>query len=140
MLRVRTSRPPFDSPRLPRLQRREGFAHYVDPGSLIAPADASSAAYMDPRTRFTADFVAEEKAARAAALARRAAEAARRGEEEAARDAARWHAMEAARAAEEERLARLREDGSKARRNRNGMPFDPITLEYHATPGGQALR
>ena len=48
--------------------------------------------------------------------------------------------MEAAEAAEAERVAALRADGSKARRNRSGLPFDPLTLGLRDTPEAAALQ
>ena len=143
--RNKIRRSTFTSPsysHLHYLQRREKYQNYADPGSVIIPEeDASSASFQHPSQRFAAvTIVEEERAQREAAQRRRAAEGQRRAQEEAARDAARFAAMAAESAAEEERITRLREHGGAARRNKSGMPFDPITLSYHASSEGNALR
>jgi hypothetical protein len=74
------------------------------------------------------------------AAEKRTQELARKREEVSVREAARWAAMEIADKEEQDRLARNREDGGKARRNKSGTPYDPVSLEYHHDEEGDELR
>lgn len=124
-----------------RLRERKG-AHfqYADPGGLVVPDDSRSAHYMDSRARFAVDTATEVRLEKEDRLRRKASELLRRREEGISRDEERWQRMEAEARAEEARVAFLQADGGKARRNRSGMPFDPVTLGYHATHEGEVLR
>ncbi len=121
-------------------QRTGGFTKYVDPAGLIGSADPSSAGYMPPSDQFITDVAAEDKLRRQAEAARRANDLLRRREAVAARDDARWQSMEAAKQAEEERVARLRENAKTAAANRRSMAYDPLTLQYEDSAAGRALK
>lgn len=124
-----------------RLRERKG-AHfqYADPGRLVAPDDPHSALYMGSKERFTIDTATEVRMEKEDRLRRKATELLRRREEVIARDEDRWQKMESEARAAEARVAALQADGGKARRNQSGMPFDPVTLSYHATHEGESLR
>ena len=87
-----------------------------------------------------ATFAAEEKTRRACARAALAASDARRGAAAAARERAVHERDASVAAAEIARLAALRVDGAKARRNRASQPFDFLSQTYAATPAGAALQ
>jgi hypothetical protein len=123
------------------LQRRYGFNTYADPGTLVAPAADVPCAHFQPAAeRFHRDFAAEERERATAATARKQAGLMQRRQAEAEREAARWAAMDAADVAERERLSALRLDGGKARKNRPGLPYDPLRNMYHGTGDGEVLR
>ena len=121
-------------------QRTGGFTKYVDPAGLIGSADPSSAGYMPPSDQFVTDVAAEAKLHRQADAAKRANGLLRRREAVAARDEARWEGMEAAKEAEEQRVARLRENAKAAAANRRSMAYDPLTLKYEDSQAGRALK
>lgn len=121
-------------------ERTGGFNKYADPGRLIGSADPSSAGYMAPSDQFITDAAAEAKLQRQAEAAKRAGYLLHRREAAAARDEARWDAMERAKAEEEERVSRLRERASKSAANRRSMAYDPLTLKYEDSEAGQALK
>jgi hypothetical protein len=124
-----------------RLRERTGGRFvYADPGHVIAPDDSSSALYLDSRLRFTTDAVTEARVEKDARIAHRASDLLRRREETMVREEERWKRMEAESRAAELRVASLQTDGGKARRNKSGLPFDPVTLNYHASHDGDLLR
>ena len=123
-----------------RLRERRGeHFQYADPGGLVAP-DCRSGHYMGSKERFTIDTATEIRLEKEDRLRRKATDLLRRRDEGIARDEERWQKMEAEARAAEARVAFFQADGGKARRNRSGMPFDPVTLEYHGTHDGEALK
>ncbi len=55
------------------------------------------------------------------------------------REQDKWDKMSSAQRQEEDRLARLRDTGTGARRNKSGTEYNILTLDYNKSPGGQAL-
>lgn len=55
------------------------------------------------------------------------------------REQNKWDKMSSAQRQEEARLARLRDTGTGARRNKSGTEYNILTLDYNKSPGGQAL-
>ena len=121
-------------------ERRSGFERYAEAGGLTVPDDKTSAMYAADQDRFNTDAAAEEKDARDEAAARRASEIERRrGFYSAQAAALREHeAAEARRWGEE--TAALQADGGAARRNRTGLPVDPLTQQYAGSAEGERLR
>lgn len=101
---------------------------------------AASSHYLPDAQRFVRDFAAEERERNAAVVSRKHAELERRRRADAEREAARWASMDAADAAEAARLAALRSDGGKARKNKGALPFDIVRMAYHGTADGDDLR
>lgn len=122
-------------------QRREGFVR-ADPqpaGALLA-YDTRAQGFLGDADRFHSDTAGEARALREERNARTKLQQARRRQEGTHRELARWEAMDAADAREEQRWQELRASGSKARRNLSGEPFNPVTLRYNDGRDGERLR
>ncbi|KAG6965340.1 hypothetical protein JG687_00005475 [Phytophthora cactorum] len=122
--------------------RKEGFIR-VDTsaaGSAMLVYTPQSQGFMSDADRFHSDTAGEERVAREEARARARIQQERRRHETVNRDVRRWDAMDAASAEEKRRLEALRASGSKARRNKGGEPFNPITLKYNDGKDGERLQ
>lgn len=122
-------------------QRKESFVR-ADPrpaGALLA-YDPRSQGFMSDADRFHSDTAGEARALREERNARAKLQQAQRRQEGSRRELARWEAMDASDAREEQRWHELRASGAKARRNRGGEPFDPVTLRYNDGRDGERLR
>ncbi|KAG6954924.1 hypothetical protein JG688_00012127 [Phytophthora aleatoria] len=122
--------------------RKEGFVR-VDTsaaGSAMLVYTPQSQGFMSDADRFHSDTAGEERVAREEARARARIQQERRRHETVNRDVRRWVAMDAASAEEKRRLEALRASGSKARRNKGGEPFNPITLKYNDGNDGERLQ
>lgn len=53
------------------------------------------------------------------------------------REEDRWHETDMKQRMEEERLGKLREDGSKAKKNSSNVAFDILTLQYAQNKDGE---
>ncbi|KAG1699007.1 hypothetical protein DVH05_014379 [Phytophthora capsici] len=122
--------------------RKEGFVR-VDTsaaGSAMLVYTPQSQGFMSDADRFHSDTAGEERLVRAEARARARMQQERRRHEAINRDVRRWDAMDAASAEEKRRLQALQASGSKARRNKCGEPFNPVTLQYNDGKDGERLR
>ncbi|RLN06545.1 hypothetical protein BBJ28_00014187 [Nothophytophthora sp. Chile5] len=122
--------------------RKEGFVR-VDTsatGSAMLVYAPQSQGYMSDADRFHSDTAGEERAAREDARARVKVQQEHRRHESVNRDVRRWEAMDAASAEEKQRWEALRASGSKARRNKCGEPFNPVTLRYNDGKDGERLQ
>ncbi|KAG7380432.1 hypothetical protein PHYPSEUDO_007206 [Phytophthora pseudosyringae] len=122
--------------------RKEGFVR-VDTsaaGSAMLVYTPQSQGFMNDADRFHSDTAGEERVAREDARARVRVQQDRRRREGVNRDARRWDAMDAASAEEKRRWEALRASGSKARRNKCGEPFNPVTLKYNDGKDGERLQ
>ncbi|KAK1943780.1 hypothetical protein P3T76_005176 [Phytophthora citrophthora] len=122
--------------------RKEGFVR-VDTsvtGSAMLVYTPQSQGFMSDADRFHSDTAGEERVVREEARARARMQQERRRHEAVNRDIRRWDAMDAASAEEKRRLIALQTSGSKARRNKSGEPFNPVTLQYNDGKDGERLR
>ncbi|KAG6599739.1 Prefoldin subunit 3 [Phytophthora cinnamomi] len=122
--------------------RKEGFVR-VDTtaaGSAMLVYTPQSQGFMSDADRFHSDTAGEERAAREDARTRAKIQQERRRQEAVNRDVRRWEAMDAASAEEKRRSEALRASGSKARRNKCGEPFNPVTLQYNDGKDGERLQ
>ena len=55
------------------------------------------------------------------------------------RDEERWQNLDQQQRTDEEKWQKIREEGSRAFRNKSSVPFNPITLTYNADEAGQKL-
>ncbi|POM74073.1 Hypothetical protein PHPALM_9017 [Phytophthora palmivora] len=122
--------------------RKEGFVR-VDTsvtGSAMLVYAPQSQGFMSDADRFHSDTAGEERVVREKARARVLMQQERRRREAVDRDVRRWDAMDAANAEEKRRWDALRASGSKARRNKSGESFNPITLMYNDGKDGERLQ
>lgn len=122
--------------------RKEGFVR-VDTtaaGSAMLVYTPQSQGFMSDADRFHSDTAGEERAAREDARTRTKIHQERRRREAVNRDVRRWEAMDAASAEEKRRWEALRASGSKARRNKCGEPFNPVTLKYNDGKDSERLQ
>ena len=117
------------------LQRREKFCRYEDMGEVTVPQPVA-VGFMSDADRFHTDTVGEEKGVRDVALQRREEKFERKRNTFLDREEARWNTMEREREIEGQKLEIL-QNSSKGTRNHSSVAYDPLTLEYHATPAGQ---
>lgn len=120
-------------------KRREGFSRYADPGN-VASADRKTPSYCPESERFNTDAAFSEKMNRDSRNKRRQQGYEVRRVAVAQREEARWDAIDDLAAKESDRLVRLRQNSTKAKRNRPSEPYDPITLKYSETKDGQRLK
>lgn len=57
-----------------------------------------------------------------------------------ARDERRWKNMEEEEKIEQERVEKLRAQGTKAKSNQKSTPYDPLTLNYDNSEAGKKLK
>ena len=137
--------------RLTPLQRRTGFrpspadadGTLLDSNTTTSTVHvhAESAFHQHEADRFSqADAATQERAKRLRETERKNAELARRRDLAAGRDEARDAAAAAAEAARYARTLQLQEDGGKARRNRSGVPYDPLTTRDREDGGPDGAR
>ncbi|RLN59073.1 hypothetical protein BBJ29_004367 [Phytophthora kernoviae] len=122
--------------------RKEGFVR-VDTsvtGSAMLVYTPQSQGFMSDADRFHTDTAGEERVYRNEARTRVKMQDERRRQETVSRDMRRWEAMDASAAEERRRGEALRASGSKARRNKCGEPFNPITLKYNDGKDGERLQ
>ncbi|KAG7397723.1 hypothetical protein PHYBOEH_000262 [Phytophthora boehmeriae] len=122
--------------------RKEGFVR-VDTsvtGSAMLVYTPQSQGFMSDADRFHSDTAGEERVHRMEARNRVKMQDERRRQEAVNRDVLRWEAMDAAAVEDRRRGEALRASGSKARRNKCGEPFNPITLKYNDGKDGERLQ
>ncbi|KAJ0399340.1 hypothetical protein P43SY_001529 [Pythium insidiosum] len=123
-------------------QRKEGHVR-IDTsvtGSAMVVYAPGSQGYMSDADRFHTDTSGEEKVSREESNARAKIRQERKRYDNVQREIQRWKDMDATTVEEEKRWAALRATGSKARRNKGGEPFNPITLQYNDGKDGERLR
>lgn len=122
-------------------QRKEGFAR-IDTsvmGSAMLVYEPKSQGHMSDADRFHSDTAGEERAYREERMMRTRMQQERKRIDTVQREVTRWKDMDAASAQEEKKYELYRQQGSKARRNKGGEAFNPITLQYCDGKDGQRL-
>mmetsp|Transcript_12432 Transcript_12432/g.17304 ORF Transcript_12432/g.17304 Transcript_12432/m.17304 type:complete len:239 (+) Transcript_12432:47-763(+) len=98
------------------------------------------AGFLSDADRFHTDTSGEEYLKRQAAIERSHQIRNAGREEQIERERRRWEALEEAKAAEEARWQRAREDPEQGRKNVSAVPYDLVTLKYNDDPSGERLR
>jgi hypothetical protein len=121
--------------------RREGFRQYEDPGDFLVPDAAAGGIFQRDKDRFACtDAATVQRQTRDAERLRRDQDLERKRLESIAREAAMQQRNDDEIRREEERQARLRSTGLKARRNAPGMPYDLIAMTYQGGPVAESMR
>lgn len=123
-----------------RLQARNrpGQPPHTQPGNPVVPV-RNSPMYCDEYDRFNRDVAGELHAKKQQELQKKEVVYEVKRAENYYREQNKWDKMSSAQRQEEARLARLRDTGTGARRNKSGTEYNILTLDYNKSPGGQAL-
>lgn len=105
--------------------------------ALLTSCKSGAAGYLSNSDRFHTDTVGEEYALRQEQLQRRYAANEYRRNASFKRDEDRWNHMEEKQQKEDEAWRKLREDGSKAKKNQSNVAYDIMTLQYSQDSDGQ---
>lgn len=99
-----------------------------------------SQGYISEAQRFSADAVGLEKSLREEAIQKRQSLFAQKRSVNAEMEANRWQKQDDEYYSEQQKQQSWRENSDKAKRNQSSVPYDPITLKYHATDEGLYLK
>jgi hypothetical protein len=105
--------------------------------ALLTSCKSGAAGYLSNSDRFHTDVVGEEFALRQEQLQRRYQANEYRRNKAFTRDEERWKQMEEKQRTEEEAWQKLREDGSKAKKNQSNVAYDIMTLQYSQDADGE---
>ena len=123
-------------------RRKEGFVR-IDTsvtGQAMTSYDPSAQGFLPDADRFHSDTAGEERMLREDRAMRKRMAIDKKRFDSIQKDEARWRSVEQQHLQEQEKWDRHRVEGVKAQRNKGSVPFDPITLKYHTTEAGEALR
>jgi hypothetical protein len=120
-------------------QRREGYHHYEDLGMVTVPTP-DAVGYIDETERFQKDFAHHERDRRQMVYRQQERLISHKKEQATAKEEERWGKIEDQFLEEEALYEKYRKDGKKAKRNAQSVPYNPITLGYHNSLGGEQLR
>mgnify|MGYP006083063393 CR=1 FL=1 len=120
-------------------KRREGFHHYEDLGMVTVPTP-DAVGYIDETERFQKDFAHHERDRRQMVYRQQEQLISNKKEKQTAKEEQRWGNIEDQFLQEEQKYERYRKEGKKAKRNAQSVPYNPITLGYHNSLGGEELR
>lgn len=121
------------------MKRRQGYFHYEDLGKITVP-DKDAVGFISERERFQTDFASHEKQRREFIYSRKEANIVKVQEEMSKKEETRWKNIEQEFREEEDKMNALREEGVKAKGNKQSVPYDPITLKYQASLAGVKLK
>lgn len=105
--------------------------------ALLTSCTQDAVGYLSNADRFHTDTVGEEYALRQQALQRRYQANEYRRNQSFKRDEDRWNQNEEKQQKEDEAWRKLREDGSKAKKNQSAVAYDIMTLQYSQDVDGQ---
>jgi hypothetical protein len=111
---------------------------YINYGGGIASAEQGTVAHITEQDRFFTDFAAEEKKRREQQLSVKSDQINRRRFELAHAEEQRWTEIDARFAAEEAKLTSRQHKGVP--RNKNSVPYNPLTLQYEESADGEVLK
>ncbi len=120
-------------------KRREGFHHYEDLGMVTVPMP-DAVGYIDETERFQKDFAHHERDRRQMVYRQQEQLISRKQEAQSRKEEARWTGIEDSYLKDEAKFEDYRKAGKKAKRNAQSVPYNPITLGYHNSLGGEQLR
>ena len=120
-------------------KRREGFHHYEDLGMVTVPTP-DAVGYIDETERFQKDFAHHERDRRQMVYRQQEQLISKKKENSTQKEEDRWAAIEDSFLEDEAKYERFRKEGKKAKRNAQSVPYNPITLGYHNSLGGEELR
>ena len=119
--------------------RRGGFHHYEDLGMVTVPTP-DAVGHIDETERFQKDFAHHERDRRQMVYRQQEQLISRKQEALARKEENRWNDIEEEYLADEAKFERFRQEGKKAARNAQSVPYNPITLGYHNSLAGEELR
>ncbi|KAF8059971.1 RE1 [Scenedesmus sp. PABB004] len=120
--------------------RRGGYARPDECSGNPLQPEPGSPLYAAEANRFYRDVAGELKAQKQQKERRQQELYDRKRQEGLERESARWKEIDAERAAEAERMAHVREAGTRGKQNKSSEHFNIITLNYHPTKEGQRLQ
>lgn len=99
--------------------------------ALLTSCSNGAAGYLSNSDRFHTDVVGEEYAMRQEKLKKQQAAMEFKRNMTSQRDLDRWNEMQEKAQKEEEYYHKLREEGSKAKKNQSNVAYDILTLQYN---------
>jgi hypothetical protein len=99
--------------------------------SLLTSCTNGAAGYISNSDRFHTDVVGEEYAIRQEKIKKQQAAMDFKRNMTSQRDLDRWNEMQEKTRKEEDYYSKLREDGSKAKKNQSNVAYDILTLQYN---------
>ena len=105
--------------------------------SLLTSCTQGAAGYLSNSDRFHTDTTGEEYELRQKQIERKHAVAATKRMQSMKRDEDRWNDAEAKARQEDEYWNRLRESGTKAKKNSSNVAYDIMTIKYNQNVDGE---
>jgi len=107
---------------------------------MVTVPTPDAVGYIDETERFQKDFAHHERDRRQAVYRQQEQLISKKKEMQTEKEEERWSNIEDQFLEEEARYAHFRKEGKKAKRNAQSVPYNPITLGYHNSLGGEELR
>eukprot|EP00357_Protocruzia_adherens_P024837 CAMPEP_0115021528 /NCGR_PEP_ID=MMETSP0216-20121206/30949_1 /TAXON_ID=223996 /ORGANISM="Protocruzia adherens, Strain Boccale" /LENGTH=193 /DNA_ID=CAMNT_0002393919 /DNA_START=37 /DNA_END=618 /DNA_ORIENTATION=+ len=120
--------------------RSGGYHKYEDPAGIINNPDHKSPIFVSEAERFDKNFAVFDKKQRDGMVERKDQFLEQKRMDSLNRDLGRWKRMDEENKTENERVSKMREDGSRGKKNHSSAAYNPITLEYDPTSEGQRLK